>query len=269
MEKKIKDYLVLLCLLCTCSQVLAQIDSNKTFIATDGIKIHYEVKGTGFPVVLVHGFIVTGDNWKKASLYQELQHAGYQVITMDLRGNGKSDKPHEASYYEQDAQARDIMGIISSLGLKSYHVLGYSRGSIITARLLVLDNRIKKAVLGGMGAEFTNPEWPRRILFYHALMGENVPELKGMVEYVQKSGLDQLALAYQQKEQPSTSAKNLSKIKKPVLVICGIEDRDNGSGTDLAKLIPGSIFKEVPGNHNSASGTKAFSDTVITFLKTP
>ena len=50
-----------------------------------------------------------------------------------------------------------------------------------------------------MGAEFTNPEWPRRIMFYSALMGEDVPELKSMVEYVQKSGLDQLALAYQQK----------------------------------------------------------------------
>lgn len=265
--QKIASYLIPLYLLFVCIQSPAQTDSSTNFLAKDGIKVHYEVKGAGFPVVLVHGFIVTGENWKKAALYQELISAGYQVITLDLRGNGKSDKPHDASYYENDAQAKDIMGIISSLGIKSYDVLGYSRGSIIAARLLVLDKRINKAVLGGMGAAFTNPEWPRRIQFYHALMGENVPELKGMVDYVQKSGLDQLALAYQQKEQPSTSAKSLSKIKKPVLVICGNEDKDNGMGVDLAKLIPGAIFKEVLGNHNNASATKAFSDTVIAFLK--
>ncbi len=250
------------------SQSFAQTDSNRIYIANDGIKIHYEVKGTGFPIVLVHGFIVTSENWKKAIIFQGLLDAGYQVITMDLRGNGKSDKPHDTHFYENDAQAKDIIGILTSLGIQSYHVLGYSRGSIITARLLVLDNRIKKAILGGMGTEFTNPEWPRRIQFYHALMGEVVPELKGMVEYVQKSGLDQLALAFQQKEQPSTSAQSLSLIKKPVMVICGIEDQDNGLGIALAKLIPGAIFKEVPGNHNNTSGTKAFADTVISFLKT-
>lgn len=247
--------------------IQAQNDSSKIFVANDGVKIHFEVTGIGFPVVLVHGFIVTGENWKKAAIYQELINKGYQVITMDLRGNGKSDKPHEASFYENDAQAKDIMGIVSSLGIQSYNVIGYSRGSIITARLLVLDKRINKAVLGGMGAEFTNPEWPRRIQFYHALMGENVPELSSMVAYVQKSGLDQLALAYQQKEQPATSKESLSKIKKSVMVICGNEDKDNGLGTDLAKLIPRSIYKEVPGNHNTASGTKEFAETIISFFK--
>jgi pimeloyl-ACP methyl ester carboxylesterase len=265
--QKIAVNLLTLCLLFICVQTIAQTDKGTDFIAKDGIKIHYEVKGTGFPVVLVHGFIVTGENWKKASLYQDLQDSGYQVITMDLRGNGKSDKPHEARFYEDDAQAKDIMGIITSLGIKSYHVLGYSRGSIITARLLVLDKRIDKAVLGGMGAAFTNPNWPRRIQFYQALIGEDVPELKSMVEYVQKSGLDQLALAYQQKEQPSTSVKSLSKIKKQVLIICGDQDRDNGLGVDLAKLIPKAKYLEVAGNHNNASNTKAFSDSVISFFK--
>lgn len=244
----------------------AQKDSGYLYHAKDGVKIYYEVKGKGFPVVLVHGFIVTGENWKKAALYQELLTAGYQVITMDLRGNGKSDKPHEAGYYADDAQAKDIMGIVSALGIKAYDAIGYSRGSIITARLLVLDKRINKAVLGGMGAEFTNPEWPRRIQFYHALMGENEPELSSMVDYVQKSGLDRLALAYQQKEQPSTSRESLAKINKPVMVICGDQDKDNGLGTELSALIPHSIFKEVPGNHNNASGTKEFAGTVISFL---
>lgn len=266
MMRKIVFISFIFCFVCA-YKTQAQTDSSRTFIAKDSVRIHYEVRGTGFPVVLVHGFIVTGETWKKAALYTELLKQGYQVITLDLRGNGKSDKPHESRYYENDAQAKDIIDIVSSLGISAYHVIGYSRGSIITARLLVLDKRIKKAVIGGMGAEFTNPEWPRRIQFYHALMGENVPELAGMVANVQKSGLDQLALAYQQKEQPSTSKKELSKIKKQVLVICGTEDKDNGLGTDLAKLIPASVYKEVPGNHNNALGTKEFAETVISFFQ--
>ena len=245
----------------------AQPDSSHIFQAADGTNIYYEVKGTGYPVLLVHGFIVNSTTWKKSPLYLNLLAAGYKVVIMDLRGNGKSDKPHTAAAYENDAQAKDIMGIASELGIKKYDVIGYSRGSIITSRLLVLDKRVNKAVLGGMGKEFTNPEWPRRLMFYHALMGDSIPELKGMVQYVQQSGLDQLALAYQQKEQPSTSIKALHKVKKRVLVICGDKDKDNGLGTELSALIPGSQFKEVPGDHNHAASTKEFANEVLAFLK--
>ena len=245
----------------------AQTDTAHFYKAPDGTNIYYEVHGKGYPVVLVHGFIVTSVNWKKATVYQDLLDAGYQVILMDLRGNGKSDKPHISAPYENDAQAKDIMGIVSELGIKKYDVLGYSRGSIITARLLVLDKRINKGILGGIGTGFTDPEWPRRIMFYRALMGDSVPELKAMVANVNKSGLDQLALAYQQKEQPSTSKEALGKINRPVMVICGDKDNDNGAGNELAALIPKSQFKEVPGDHNHASGTKEFSNEVLAFFK--
>lgn len=262
-----KKNLLSLVFLFFCVASHAQEDSARFYKTADGKKIYYEIHGRGFPVVLVHGFIVHGDNWKRTVLYTQLQQAGYQLIIPDLRGNGRSDKPHDAAAYENDAQARDIMGLVSELGIKQYHLAGYSRGSIIAARLLVLDKRVVKAILGGMGSEFTNPEWPRRILFYHALMGENVPELKSMVEYVQKAGLDQLALAYQQKEQPSTSREALAKIKRPVCVICGDKDKDNGLGIELAALIPGAVFKEVPGDHGHALATPEFAAVVLDFLR--
>jgi pimeloyl-ACP methyl ester carboxylesterase len=252
---------------CCVSRTHAQADSSRFYQAPDGTRIYYEVKGEGYPVVLVHGFIVNSSTWKKAPVYLELLKAGYQVIIMDLRGNGRSGKPHEAAAYENDAQAKDIIGIVSELGIKKYDVLGYSRGSIITARLLVLDKRVNKAILGGMGAEFTNPEWPRRIMFYHALMGDDVPELKTMVENVKRSGLDQLALAYQQKEQPSTSREVLRKVKKPVLVICGDHDGDNGSAIELKNLLPNAGYKEVPGDHNHAASSVEFAAEVLNFIR--
>jgi pimeloyl-ACP methyl ester carboxylesterase len=120
--------------------------------------------------------------------------------------------------------------------------------------------------MGGMGTDFTNPEWPRRIMFYHAFMGEDIAEAKAAVDYARSQNLDLLALAYLQRSQPSTPKEVLQKIKQPVLVICGSEDSDNGSARDLAKLFSNSTFATTPGDHNHASGTKEFSDAVIKFL---
>lgn len=245
----------------------AQNDSGKIFNSFDNTKIYYEIKGEGIPIVLIHGFSNTGDSWKSTSLYNNLLKAGYQVITLDLRGNGRSDKPHTPEAYEKDAEARDIIALTNMLKLKSYCAIGYSRGAIIVSRLLVLDNTISKAILGGMGADFTNPLWPRRIMFYNALMGEPVPELESFLQYIKNKGLDQLALAYQQKAQPSSSIEELGAIKKPVMVICGDADQDNGSAKKLSELIPKSIFITVPGDHNSTTRSNEFSTAVIAFLK--
>lgn len=242
-------------------------DTGSFFRSFDSTKIYYEVKGTGDAVVLVHGFIVNGQSWKKTELYKDLLAEGYRVIILDQRGNGLSDKPHTPEAYENDAEAKDIMALMKMLKIKKYSAVGYSRGSIIVSRLLILDKRIKKGVMGGMGAEFTNPEWPRRIMFYKALSGESVPELATMVENVKKQGLDQQALAYLQKAQPSTSKEALRKIKQPVLIICGDKDSDNGSAKELADFFKHPVYRVTPGDHGGASRTKEFSTQVISFLR--
>lgn len=242
-------------------------DSGAYFKSFDGTKIYYEVKGNGESVLLVHGFIVNGQSWKRTELYKDLLNEGYKVIILDQRGNGFSDKPHDSTAYDNDAEAKDIMGLLKHLNIKNYSAVGYSRGSIIVARLLELDKNIKKAVMGGMGTDFTNPQWPRRIMFYHALRGDSVPELKAMVENVKKQGLDQQALAYMQRSQPSTSREVLEKVKQPVLVICGDKDSDNGSAKALADLFKHSTYKITPGDHGAASRTKEFSNEIIDFLK--
>src|SRR6185436_9507437 len=197
-----RRYLLFLCLLLITYGSYARnnnaTDSGAYFKSFDGTNIYYEVRGTGEPVLLVHGFIVNGQSWKRTELYKDLLTQGYKVIILDQRGNGFSDKPHDSTAYDNDAEAKDIMGLMKHLKIKKYSAVGYSRGSIIVARLLALDKSIKKAVMGGMGAEFTNPERPRRIMFYHALRGDSVPELKAMVDNVKKQGLDQQALAYLQ-----------------------------------------------------------------------
>jgi pimeloyl-ACP methyl ester carboxylesterase len=252
----------------------AQTNNAKNFVVDsgyltsfDGTKIYYETTGKGEAVILVHGFIVNGQSWKRTALYNDLAAEGYKVIILDQRGNGRSDKPHDSTAYDNDAEAKDIMALTKKLGIKKYSAVGYSRGAIIVSRLLVLDKNIQKGVIGGMGTAFTNPQWPRRIMFYHALRGDSVPELKAMVENVKKQGLDQIALAYMQRSQPSTSKEELAAIKQPVLVICGDHDDDNNLAKELASLIHGATFASTPGVHNDANQTKEFSSAVISFLK--
>ncbi len=238
-------------------------------VSFDSTKIYYETHGNGFPVLLVHGFIVNSTSWKHTALYDSLLAAGNKVILIDLRGNGKSGKPHYDEAYQYDAETKDIMLLMKYLGINKYDVIGYSRGSIITARLLVWDKRIRRAVLGGMGTDFTNPNWPRRIMFYQALTYDTVAALHSMVQNVQQSGLDQKALALLQKYQPSTSKEALARIKNRVLVIHGDSDIDNGNAQELASIFPNGEIAVTPGDHNHAAATPEFAVVVMGFLKKP
>ncbi|MDO3644801.1 alpha/beta fold hydrolase [Mucilaginibacter sp. L3T2-6] len=256
-------------LLIFCSRTHGQgVPEGRYYTSFDNTKIYYEVSGEGYPVILIHGFSGTSQGWKSGLLYGDLIKAGYKVIIPDLRGNGRSGKPHTDEGYNNDAEARDIMGLATALNLKTYDAVGYSRGSIILSRLLVLDKRLHKAVMGGMGDAYTNPDWPRRVHAYKALMGDtSLHDVDDMIKYIRSQPFDELALAYQQKWQPSTSKKELAAVRKPVLIIRGTADKENGSETALNKLIPCSGLAYVPGNHNTASKNEEFSKAVLTFLK--
>jgi hypothetical protein len=159
------------------------------------------------------------------------------------------------------------MLLMQLLHIDHYDVIGYSRGSIITARLLVLDKRVNNAVMGGMGTDFTNPDWPRRIQFYEALTYDTVVSLHSMVQYVQKTGLDQQALALLQKYQPSTPISDLSKLKNHILVIRGKDDKYNLNAGKLAAIFTNGEFAITPGDHDHAASTPEFAKAVMEFLR--
>ncbi len=119
----------------------AQSTRDPLFISFDGTRIHYDILGEGKPVVLLHGFISNSESWKRAPVRQALVDAGFKVITLDLRGNGLSDKPHGAEAYERNAELKDVLSLLKFLGVDTYDVVGYSRGAILTAKLLTMDER--------------------------------------------------------------------------------------------------------------------------------
>ena len=245
----------------------AQSTRDPLFISYDGTNIHYDVLGSGKPVVLLHGFISNSESWKKAPVRQALAEAGFKVITLDLRGNGLSDKPHTAEAYADNAELKDVMALTKFLGITKYDVVGYSRGAILTAKLLTIDKQVRRAVMGGMGLDFSDPNWYRRKNFHEALIKPGShPELQSAVDYAVKSGADTVALARMQEFQPVTTREELAKIAVPLLIVNGTEDTDNGDPNALVNAVPGAKLVMVPGNHGGAMRTPDFAKAVVDFL---
>jgi non-heme chloroperoxidase len=89
------------------------------------VKLYYEDHGTGQPVVMIHGFPLSGDAWEKQQL--ALLEAGFRTITYDRRGFGKSDKPSFG--YDYDTFVTDLEHIMNELDLKDAVLVGHSMGT--------------------------------------------------------------------------------------------------------------------------------------------
>jgi pimeloyl-ACP methyl ester carboxylesterase len=96
------------------------------------IKIHYEDIGSGKPIVLVHGFPLSGRSWEKQ--IPTLLQAGYRVITYDRRGFGDSSQPSFG--YDYDTFAQDLHLLITELDLRDVVLGGMSMGGGEVARYL-------------------------------------------------------------------------------------------------------------------------------------
>ncbi len=237
------------------------------FTSFDNTKIAFTDEGDGVPVLLLHGFINTRKNWDRTELKKDLIAKGYRVIVPDLRGNGDSDKPQTDDAYANDAEVADMIALMDYLTIKEYHAVGYSRGTIVLAKLLTKDERIGKTVLGGMGIDFTNPNWERRLLFAEAFAGNPNELTQGAVDYAESVNADLRSLHLQQKHQPVTAMEELALVEKEVLVIAGDEDLENGTPSELQSVFPNASLQIVQGDHNGTYKNKAFSKAILLFLK--
>ena len=101
-----------------------------------GVRLRYVEEGKGEPVVLVHGFANTADIWWANGIAQDLSR-NYRVIAFDMRGHGKSDKPHDAARYGRE-MGLDVVRLLDHLGIRRAHIVGYSMGGHIVSQLLTL-----------------------------------------------------------------------------------------------------------------------------------
>jgi len=88
------------------------------------IELYYEDHGSGKPVVLIHGYPLSGASWEKQ--VPVLLNAGHRVITYDRRGFGNSSQPTEG--YNYDTFAEDLHKLIAHLKLQDFALVGFSMG---------------------------------------------------------------------------------------------------------------------------------------------
>jgi pimeloyl-ACP methyl ester carboxylesterase len=96
------------------------------------IELYYEDQGTGIPVVLIHGWPLSGASWEKQ--VPVLLEAGYRVITYDRRGFGRSSRP--SSGYDYDTFAEDLNRLLTKLDLADVSLVGFSMGGGEVARYI-------------------------------------------------------------------------------------------------------------------------------------
>jgi len=96
------------------------------------IDLYYEDHGSGQPVVLIHGYPLSGASWEKQ--VAALLAAGHRVITYDRRGFGKSSQP--TTGYNYDTFAEDLRKLLNHLELRDFSLVGFSMGGGEVARYL-------------------------------------------------------------------------------------------------------------------------------------
>src|SRR6476661_7460058 len=111
------------------------------------IELWYEDHGSGQPVVLIHGYPLSGTSWERQE--RELLANGYRVITYDRRGFGRSSQPTIG--YDYDTFAGDLHALIEHLDLRDVVLVGFSMGSGEVTRYLSTygSKRVRKAALLG------------------------------------------------------------------------------------------------------------------------
>lgn len=111
------------------------------------IELYYEDHGSGSPVVLIHGWPLSGASWEKQTA--ALLAAGRRVITYDRRGFGRSSQP--AVGYNYDTFASDLNTVLTTLNLTDVSLVGFSMGSGEVTRYIGKygTKRVRKAVLIG------------------------------------------------------------------------------------------------------------------------
>jgi pimeloyl-ACP methyl ester carboxylesterase len=135
------------CLVCLSGQVRAE----DQYFDSGGVQIRYTVAGEGEPVLLIHGYTANIEmQWELPGVIEALS-SDYQVIALDNRGHGKSDKPHDPEEYGME-MVRDAVRLLDHLQIEKAHVVGYSMGAMITSKLLATHpERVLTATLGGSG----------------------------------------------------------------------------------------------------------------------
>ena len=119
--------------------------------SVDGVGLHYEVRGEGDLVVLLHGFTSSHvGNWERRGWLDLLADAGFRVAALDFRSHGESDCVYESHQCTASVLAGDVAALIDHLGAERADVVGFSMGGGVALQLAIdYPDHVRRLVVGG------------------------------------------------------------------------------------------------------------------------
>lgn len=240
----------------------------------DGVLIAYRVFGPGDadaaqpPILLVHGFASHAEiTWQGTGWVRALRDAGREVITVDLRGHGDSDKPADADSYAPERLGEDLVAVLDSAGAGVVDVIAYSMGNRVVSDLCaVAPERVRRVVIGGAGPQELFATW--QLDEARAFIADGVPPQNRVIAQVLgpaiRAGADAEALLACIEGVAGSSLSIPGSI--PVLFVVGENDPVPVGVQELA-MEWGSDVVTIPGrDHVSTLTARAFKDAAIEFL---
>ncbi len=117
---------------------------------SDGVSIRYFVRGSGVPIVFLHGATSSIDEFPKG-FFRDYEHNGMMAIAMELRGHGESGKPHDKRRYGQE-MVKDVVRLLDHLNIKKAHISGGSLGANVGLNVATrYPNRVLSLTMFGAG----------------------------------------------------------------------------------------------------------------------
>jgi len=250
------------------------------YTISDGLQIYFEQSGIGPPMILVHGWgSDTQHNWVDTG-WISLLGKHRTVISIDVRGHGKSDKPYSLAPYSYAAMSGDVIAVMNELDIDTADFLGYSMGSFMGAHLLGHQaQRFTSMVLGGIGDE-TDLSAAQGTSIAQALRASNLADInsaagRSVRKFVEANPNNDLAaLAFSAlKMWPegyplNIAGPNIRLAQFPVLIINGENDRPYvDSADELAAALPNGKHIRIAGtDHLTTVTDDYFKQVVVDFL---
>jgi pimeloyl-ACP methyl ester carboxylesterase len=221
--------------------------------AADGVRIHYETEGSGFPLVLQHGFTDTMMVWYERGYVDALKYS-CRLILIDARGHHPSDKPHDEEAYAEERFAADVVAVLDTLGIDQARYWGYSMGGLIGFALgTVAPDRLTAMVMGGAspyamaaGAEDAMmPILERGVSGIRGIVGAYVTS--GFEQRLQNVDMEALIACRRRRFRSQGFKDMLAVMTMPCLLYAGDDDPIFDAARSAAEDMPNATFFSLPG----------------------
>lgn len=228
---------------------------------SSGVRINYQIEGTGPPLVLQHGFSGSLQGWYENGYVKALKN-DYQLILIDARGHGASDKPHDPKDYKMPLRVADVVAVLDDLSIGQAHYLGYSMGGRMGFGLAkYAPERVYSLLIGGMHPYSLNYEMldcrandlksgiEAYIATWEAQEGPLEPEFKARLLVNDAKALYASTIEYRDW---TGIADVLPKMTMPCLLFAGEEDSFVYAGVqECVQHMPNVTLASFPGLNHS------------------